>query len=99
MQRRDYVPSPPAASPKAFQEAQRQPDEKLGTAHGALEWSVSHVVEFHRATPYPQLVRQIEYDSHANLIRIGVIPQPRPDYPPHAFPAAPGYVPDPPARY
>jgi hypothetical protein len=97
IQRRDYTPSPPAASPKAFQEAQRQADEKLGTAHGALEWSVSHTVEFHRATPYPQEVRQIEYDSYVNLIRIGVIPSPpRSDYPPHAFPRQPGFVPDPP---
>lgn len=96
IQRRDYTQSPPSNSPKAFEEAQRQPDEKLGTGHGAREWSVVNIVPFDRATPYPQLVRQIEYDSYANLIRIGVIPPPRPDRPPRAFPGAPGYVPDPP---
>lgn len=91
LQRRDAVPAAP--------EARRQADEKLGTAHGALEHSVSHVMPFVRATPYPQLVRQIEYDSSANLIRIGVIPSPpRAAHPPRAFPAAPGYVPDPPGR-
>jgi hypothetical protein len=75
-------------------------DEKLGTAHGAREWSVSHVVPFVRATTYPQLVRQIEYDSYANLAALGVIPAPPlPARPPRAFPGALGYVPDPPARF
>ncbi len=94
--RRDYTPSPPLSSPKAFQEARRAQDEKLGTGHGALERSVVNIVRFDRATPYPQFVRQIEYDSYANLIRIGVIPSPPPDHPLHAFPRAPGFVPDPP---
>ena len=96
--RRDYTPSPPSSSPKAFEEARRQADEKLGTGHGALERSVVNIVNFDRATPYPQLVRQIEYDSYANLIRIGVIPSPPSDYPLHAFPRAPGFTPDPPRR-
>ena len=73
--------------------------EKLGTAHGAREWSVVTSVPFERATRYPQLVRRIEYDSFANLVASGVIPpswdrgrRPRP------FPSSggPGYVPDPP---
>ena len=96
--RRDSAP-PPAPSAKAFEEPRRQADEKLGTAHGALERSVVQMVNFDRATAYPELIRQIEYDSRVNLIRIGVIPQPRPDYPPRAFPAAPGFVPDPPSRF
>ncbi len=96
--RRDYTPSPPANAPRVVEEARRQADEKLGTGHGAIERSVVNIVTFDRATPYPQLVRQIEYDSYANLIRIGVIPSPPPDYPPHAFPHAPGFVPDPPRR-
>ncbi|MGZ3279574.1 MAG: hypothetical protein ACXWKT_15080 [Caulobacteraceae bacterium] len=99
------VEKPIARAPSAGQLADRSepnPGEaKLGTVHGALEWSVSHTVPFVRATPYPQLVRQIEYDSRANLILAGVIPGGS-DRPPRAFPgagAAPGFVPDPPARF
>jgi hypothetical protein len=77
-----------------------RPDEKLGTAHGAREWSVVNITTFDRATPYPQSVRQIEYDTYANLVAGGVIPPPRPeDRPPRPFPLNPdgeGYVPDPP---
>ncbi len=96
------LPTAPAAAPPPIASASRaaaapayRPDDaKLGTAHGALEWSVSHVVSFVRATPEPQLVRQIQYDSRANLIAIGVISEHRP----HAFPRGSGYVPDPPGR-
>jgi hypothetical protein len=59
------------------------------------------MVSFERATPYPQSIRQIEYDTYANLVARGVIPpwahaephRPRP------FPSNPngqGFVPDPP---
>ena len=76
------------------------PTEKLGTAHGAREWSLSEEVSFVRATPYPQSVRQIEYDTYANLVAAGVIPPgPHEDHRPQAFPSAPHggpYVPDPP---
>ncbi len=79
--------------------AQRR-DEKLGTAHGAREWSVVTTVPFERATPYPQSIRRIEYDTWANLAARGVIPaSPWPDHRPRPFPANPdgaGYVPDPP---
>jgi len=79
--------------------AQRR-DERLGTAHGAREWSVVDITSFERATPYPQSVRQIEYDTYANLVACGVIPAPRrEDHPPRPFPLDPegeGYVPDPP---
>jgi hypothetical protein len=75
-------------------------DEKLGTAHGAREWSVIHNVDFERATPYPQFTRQIEYDTYAHLVDAGVIPRPvDPPRHPRPFPANPdgaGYVPDPP---
>jgi hypothetical protein len=75
-------------------------DEKLGTAHGAREWSVVNITTFERATPYPQSVRQVEYDTYANLVASGVIPAPPPeDHRPRPFPMNPdggGYVPDPP---
>lgn len=95
------IPSPSAAPADAVAAAQR-PAEKLGTAHGAREWSVSTTVAFERATPYPQLIRRIEYDSFDNLVASGVI---RPPWDagrrPRPFPSSgdgAGYVPDPPGR-
>jgi hypothetical protein len=75
-------------------------EEKLGTAHGAREWSVVNFTTFERATPYPQSLQRIEYDTYANLVASGAIPplthalrRPRP------FPLNPdgaGFAPDPP---
>ena len=74
--------------------------EKLGTAHGAREWSVTYYVPFERATSFPQWIEQVDYDTRDHLIASGVIPadgyeghRPRP------FPSSPGgagFVPDPP---
>jgi len=75
-------------------------DERLGTAHGAREWSEVRIEPFERATPYPQFTREIEYDSYAHLVAAGVIPaygEARPH--PRSFPQSPDsgpYVPDPP---
>ena len=89
-----------AAGQDQFAARAAQPDEKLGTAHGARERSVITLTTFERATPYPQSVRQIEYDTYANLVAGGVIPAPPPDdHRPRPFPMNPdggGYVPDPP---
>jgi hypothetical protein len=75
-------------------------EEKLGTAHGAREWSQVTTVPFDRASDEPQSVRQIEYDTYANLVAAGVIPRWRDELPhPRPFPSDPdggGYVPDPP---
>lgn len=95
------VPSPTAAMPdRPVVLARRPPDEKLGTAHGELERSVANRVSFERATPYPQSVQQIEYDTWANLVAGGVIPPwAHADRRPQAFPSRPdgrGFVPDPP---
>jgi len=78
----------------------RSADEKLGTAHGAREWSVVDVVPFERTTPYPQFTLEVEYDTYANLVAAGVI-RPWSDgrRHPRPFPSSPeggGYVPDPP---
>ncbi len=92
---------PPMARPsdQAIVTAQRR-TEKLGTGHGAREWSAVTSVPFERATAYPQLVRRIEYDSYENLVAAGVIRPPwGPGRPPRPFPSTPdggGYVPDPP---
>ena len=97
------APAPLAAadsSRAADQDFEQRREEKLGTAHGAREWSVSHTVPFVRATPYPQTVQQVEYDTYANLVASGVIPSWRqPEHRPRPFPSTPdgaGYVPDPP---
>ena len=73
--------------------------EKLGTGHGAREWSVTYTVPFERATDYPETIQQIEYDTYDNLVAHGVIRAPDRTRHPRPFPTRPdgeGYVPDPP---
>ena len=112
--RRDLpAPAPPATlAPRAAQGlsqaapndraggyAERQQDERLGTAHGAREWSVTRIVPFERATSYPQFTSQIEYDTYDHLVASGVIPTWRyGERRPRPFPTNPdgGFVPDPP---
>ncbi len=85
----------------AFAKAERQ-DERLGTAHGAREWSAVAMVDFERATPYPQFARQIEYDTNLHPWIASGDPLPRPreyEHRPNPFPAnsdQEGFVPDPP---
>ena len=78
-----------------------QTEEKLGTAHGAREWSVVSMVPFERASRGPQWISQIEYDTYDNLVASGVIPpSPYAQHRPRPFPLNPdgaGFVPDPPA--
>ena len=91
------APPPPTVSTAPSAQARRS--ERLGTAHGQREWSQVTTVPFERATSYPRFIRQIEYDSHDNLVARGVIPRyrPRPTPPhPRPFPQDNGYVPDPP---
>jgi hypothetical protein len=90
-----------AATPDQFASGLQRREEKLGTAHGAREWSVVNLTTFDRATTYPQSVRQIEYDTYANLVACGVIPPPtrNEERRPRPFPLDPdgaGFVPDPP---
>jgi hypothetical protein len=90
---------PPAVRGSATAETTAR-SERLGTGHGAREWSAVRSVQFERATPYPQYVQRLEYDSYDNLVAAGVIPRRRPYAPrPRPFPSSPernGYVPDPP---
>jgi hypothetical protein len=99
--------APPPPPSKAAAENQwaggslaKRQDEKLGTAHGAREWSVVTMVDFERATPYPQRIRQIEYDTYDNLVASGVIPSSaNGEQRPRPFPSNPDgarFVPDPP---
>ena len=101
---RQGQPAPPSrdalAGRSVAESAAQRPDERLGTAHGAREWSVVNTTTFERSTRYPVLIRQIEYDTFANLVACGVIPRPIPEgRPPRPFPRSgdqAGYVPDPP---
>ena len=101
------APAPPLNIPPAPRVASapmtsgvlaRRQDEKLGTAHGVREWSVVNMTTFERATPYPQSIRQIEYDTYDHLVASGVIRPPRyAERRPRPFPSDPdaaGYVPD-----
>jgi hypothetical protein len=74
------------------------PAPSLGTGHGRREESLVSQVAFKRASSKPSEVIRIRYDSHSNLVAMGVIHQPAPR--PRAldpFPNSPrvGYVPDP----
>lgn len=64
--------------------------ELLGTGHGRSEASHMRWVEFERATAQPAETIVIRYDSHANLVALGVIRER--GRPPRPFP---GFVPDP----
>ncbi|MDQ3205426.1 MAG: hypothetical protein M3Q40_02720 [Pseudomonadota bacterium] len=68
--------------------------QRLGTGHGAREWSpVSHTV-FDRATRSPTQVTLIRYDARARLVALGVLPSRHRHRQPDAFPAR--FVADPP---
>ena len=87
----------PSASASASANAQpRTPS--LGTGHGALETSHTRTVDFDSATQRPEQIVRFRYDSYANLVAKGVIPAPRGERRPNAFPAQgdDGFVPDPP---
>jgi hypothetical protein len=74
------------------------PSPKLGTAHGERETSIVSRTQFVRNSPQPDEIIRIRYDSHANLVALGIIPSPRVQPAPNAFPGATAsYVPDPPA--
>jgi hypothetical protein len=90
----------PAHDQRAAEALSSQQDEKLGTAHGAREWSVVNLTTFVRSTPYPIYIRRIEYDTYDNLVANGVAPPiENAEHRPRPFPLEPGaagYVPDPP---
>jgi hypothetical protein len=64
-----------AGAPAETTSAMRQQAEKLGTGHGRSETSIVRNVSFERATPYPEEVITLYYDSASNLMARGVIPQ------------------------
>ena len=86
---------------EAGRQRQQQARERLGTGHGERESSHVGYTEFRRRGNRPDEVITIRYDSHRNLVAMGIIPRdavnPRP---PQPFPGAPdaGFTPDPPQR-
>ncbi len=101
---RDAGPSAPAAgassdgmgSNEAARRSDRAAESRIGTGHGRSERSATSYTDFERASPTPDEVITIQYDSRENLIAMGVIPAPTGT--PNPFPAAVGFVPDPPRR-
>lgn len=95
-----------APAAKASGEAQRRADlgrslgaPSLGTAHGQREGSYVEQTEFTRRQSAPDEVIRIRYDSHENLVALGVIRRPvHVPLGPNPFPesGSEGYVPDPP---
>ena len=76
--------------------AEAAPSAPLGTGHGRTENNRARYTEFERRTREPVEVIAIRYDSHANLVAMGVIPPAYGRRDPNPFPQA--FVPDPP-RY
>jgi hypothetical protein len=106
-QSRNEAASPPAPAAGAASDAlgsaessarrdRGQHESRIGTGHGRNEYSATSYTDFERASPTPDEVITIHYDSRDNLIAMGVIPVPRTS--PNPFPAAVGFVPDPPRR-
>lgn len=85
------------ASAAASGELARAPrDERLGTGHGAREYSQVSYTHFRRASSHPNETLTIYYDSYANLVARGVIPAAPETAPlPNPFPAGTRFVPDP----
>jgi hypothetical protein len=71
-------------------------DERLGTGHGAREYSHIDTTTFERSTTWPTEQVAIYYDSFRNLVAQGIIERPIARQDPQPFPN--GFVPDPPAR-
>jgi hypothetical protein len=74
------------------------PAPKLGTGHGAREYSYVNHTAFERMQSQPNEVIRIRYDSLDNLFAMGIIKRPRPSAPSiNPFPVSPDpqYVPDP----
>jgi hypothetical protein len=101
----EATPSRPSAAPGGAAASSRadalalekrrsaQPEETLGTGHGAREASMVVYTQFERASAQPSEIVSIWYDSYRNLIARGVIEPPRIAADPHPFPQA--FVPDP----
>lgn len=68
-------------------------EKKLGTGHGERINAPTEYTSFQRASTTPAEIITIYYDSRANLMARGIIPNPRHQVRPNPFPG--GFVPDP----
>ncbi len=82
-----------AAAPPASRVAPAPDPRKLGTGHGQSETSVVRYANFERASNSPDEVITIYYDSHRNLVALGVIRDRTRLARPQPFPGQ--FVPDP----
>jgi len=88
-------PAAPSANTAQRSLAQPTPEKSLGTGHGRNETSVVRNVEFERASPMPDEVITVYYDSRRNLMARGILPSPPVAQPrPQPFPGR--FVADPP---
>ena len=76
--------------PSEYRRSRPPESPSLGTGHGRSEASRVGTTQFERATTTPEEVIAIHYDTHANLVAMGVIRVPRVATP---FPGH--FVPDP----
>lgn len=98
------APAKPASAPAPMQSEAQSADkarsmaksERLGTGHGAREYSHVDNTTFERASRRPAEQLAIYYDSYRNLVSQGIIERPIARQDPQPFPN--NYVPDPPAR-
>ena len=97
------VMQPPASAPApAEREADKdsralaKTEQRLGTGHGAREYSHIDTTTFERSTSRPVEQVSVYYDSYRNLVAQGIIERPIARRDPQPFPS--GFVPDPPAR-
>lgn len=98
-------PASPLAESRAEASGRAEPERadraaraKLGTGHGASEWSPIQHTGFQRRTAQPEQLLEIHYDSQPNLMAAGIIPRAVARLP-QPFPGSGGYVPDPPPRW
>jgi hypothetical protein len=96
-ERRDADSTGIGLTDKAARARAPAPAPSLGTGHGRREYSRVWEVGFERERTTPDEVVRIRYDSHDNLVAMGVIRRSPPPHRPDAFPDSTrlGYVPDP----
>ncbi len=88
-----FSEAPEPAAPRA-RESEKSADDaaRLGTGHGRQQTSVVRYGQFERESATPNEIVTIYYDSRANLVARGIIPEVR--HVPDPFPT--GFVADPP---
>jgi len=90
------APAPAEPQPADKAGALAKSEKRLGTGHGAREYSHIETTTFERASSRPAETVAIWYDSYRNLVAQGIIERPIAKQDPQPFPN--GFVPDPPAR-